>query len=185
MTFRAPYPLALGLCVVLSTPTAMAISFVPPEACIDGEPIQVLNFAEMPLDDPRAREMARDAGDRQERGRRMTLVGLFSGVGLLVVGLTTTGVGVALSSVAGPGQITSSIGDLAADVDQETRIGKVPVFGLGLGVLGVGVTWGGATLGHRQLEVATVAADRALTLEEDATGRSVYWWADAEGCELD
>lgn len=151
--------LALTLALPAGHARAQSTSVVPSEACIDGDPVQVLSFDELPLEDPRAAETAARAGILQSQSRAAIAVGFLAGTAASITGLTFTIVG---ATTDRPGMSRSGL----------TLLGS----GLAVGFSGV---FGGRALLRRSSELADEAIDR----EADATGRSVRWRSDEDPCE--
>ena len=150
--------LMVALSLALVPRTGLADSVVPSEACVDGEPVQVLNFAELPLEDTRARNMAESAGTIQVQGRLILVTTFLTGTVLALGGLTLAG--------------------LRLPAANENPVGR-PLVTAGIGIsIGAGGVWAGRWVLGR----ASGRATTALEAEEEATGREARWRTDEEPC---
>ena len=158
--YRHVMPWLLGA-LLLAPGSALSseTSVVPSEVCIDGNPVQVLTFDELPLEDPVAAKTASLAGVAQSEARISIALGFVAGIAL-----TATGV-------------VFGITGATTDRGSVSRTGAAMTLGgLGLGFSGI---FGGRWLMKRSASMA----DDAIERESMATGRDVRWRTDEEPCD--
>ena len=153
--------IALTLCLILSPRTALGASVVPPEICVEGDPMQLLSYGQLPLSVVGAKEAARRAGMIQQGGRSTILASFALGTVMTLGGISLT----TLGSYQGKSRTAQG--------------------GLLLTTLGLGIGIGGVFGGQRLLEEARLNADIALPRERDATGAELRWRTAEEPCAND
>lgn len=154
--------LSVAACLLLLAPgAARASSVVPSEACVEGAPFQVLTFDELPLEDPQATSMARQAGWVQAEARASIALGFLAGTGATALGLGFAIVG---STTDRPAMART---------------------GLTLTGVGLAVGFSGVFGGRRLMRQAASLADDAIAREVGATGRSVRWRTEEDPCEYE